>query len=210
MEKIYFDKTTFIWKEKANFEKNINTLLDECIRISKKETKWDNYSYCNYSFDKFEIGNDIIKNKTTIIDDLINLNINKCIELYGEKFNKVSIDCWINIVSSTKPKQTDIVLGNLKMHKHTDIQREMKSFKPVFTWVYYVQMPDNLKNKDGVLWIEGQDNKIYSILPNKDDLIIMNGDLPHVPGNSPNSKLDRIVIAGNVGFDFIKETKSLL
>lgn len=210
MEKIYFDEKTFIWKSKVNFGDNRNVLLQECLNISKNETKWDNYSYCNHSFDDFTIKNDIIPNKKTIIDTLIDLNVNKCLELYEDKFNKLSIDCWINIVRSVNPKQTNITIDDLLMHKHTDIQKELKSFRPDYTWVYYVQMPENLKDNDGVLWIQGENEKIYHILPEEDDLIVMPADLPHVPGGTSNSKIDRIVVAGNVGFDVIKKVKSIL
>ena len=34
--------------------------------------------------------------------------------------------------------------------------------------------------------------------------------MPHAPNNASESTLDRIVMAGNVGFDFIKKQKSLI
>ena len=71
-------------------------------------------------------------------------------------------------------------------------------------------MPDNLSNLDGVLLIEGENKKIYNILPEEDDLIIFDARLPHTPKAAFNSTKDRIVLAGNVGFENIKETKSLL
>jgi hypothetical protein len=36
------------------------------------------------------------------------------------------------------------------------------------------------------------------------------GDMPHAPNNAPKATIDRIVVAGNVGFDFIKKEKSLI
>jgi hypothetical protein len=65
-------------------------------------------------------------------------------------------------------------------------------------------------NEDGVLYIMSKSGKEYFIMPEEDDLIIMEADVPHSPNNAPNSTLDRIVMAGNVGFDFIKKEKSLL
>jgi hypothetical protein len=38
----------------------------------------------------------------------------------------------------------------------------------------------------------------------------MEADMPHAPNNAPNSTIDRIVLAGNVGFDFIKKQKSII
>jgi cupin superfamily acireductone dioxygenase involved in methionine salvage len=71
-------------------------------------------------------------------------------------------------------------------------------------------MPDVMEGEDGVLYFKGQNGKEYWVRPEEDDLIIMHGDMPHVPNRAPKSTVDRIVIAGNVGFEFIKKEKSLL
>ena len=71
-------------------------------------------------------------------------------------------------------------------------------------------MPDVMNDEDGVLYFEGENKKEYWIRPEEDDLIIMEAHMPHAPSAAPNSTLDRIVIAGNVGFDFIKKEKSLI
>jgi len=71
-------------------------------------------------------------------------------------------------------------------------------------------MPDVMNGDDGVLYFLGKNGKEYWIRPEEDDLIIMEGDMPHAPNNASESTLDRIVMAGNVGFDFIKKQKSLI
>jgi hypothetical protein len=38
----------------------------------------------------------------------------------------------------------------------------------------------------------------------------MEGNIPHSPNNAPQSTIDRIVLAGNVGFDSIKKEKTLI
>jgi hypothetical protein len=86
----------------------------------------------------------------------------------------------------------------------------MKSFIPHYTYVYYIQMPNVMNGEDGVLYFRGKNKKEYWIRPEEDDLIIMEADMPHTPNNAPNSTIDRIVLAGNVGFDFIKKEKSLI
>lgn len=83
-------------------------------------------------------------------------------------------------------------------------------FKPKYTFVYYIQMPDVMDNDDGVLYFLGENNIEYQIRPEEDDLIIMEGDVPHFPNNAPNATLDRYVLAGNIGFDYIKKKKTLL
>lgn len=71
-------------------------------------------------------------------------------------------------------------------------------------------MPNNLINDDGVLFMEDTDKKIFSILPKEGEIIIMKGDLPHVPNYSPNSTIDRVVLAGSVRMDFSKINKTLI
>ena len=83
-------------------------------------------------------------------------------------------------------------------------------FRADYTYVHYVQMPDNLEGKDGVLYIEGKYGIIYNILPKENDIIIMEGRIPHVPASAKKSTKDRIVIAGNVGFEMIKKTNTLI
>ncbi len=71
-------------------------------------------------------------------------------------------------------------------------------------------MPNNLYDNDGVLFMEDVDKNIFSILPEEGDIIIMKGDLPHVPNYAPNSTVDRIVLAGSIRMDFSKFNKSLI
>ena len=80
----------------------------------------------------------------------------------------------------------------------------------MYTFVYYIQMPNILEGEDGVLYFKGNNNKEYWILPEEDDLIIMPGYMPHAPNNAPKSKIDRIVLAGNIGFEYLKIKKSII
>ena len=132
--------------------------------------------------------------------------------MYNEKnvnYNKINTDSWVNVVRSKNPVQENFHTAN-KYHIHTEIQKKEKSFYPHYTYVYYIQMPDVMNDEDGVLYFKANNGKEYWIRPEEDDLIIMEGDMPHSPNTAPNSTLDRIVIAGNVGFDYIKKEKSIL
>jgi hypothetical protein len=126
-------------------------------------------------------------------------------------FNKVNINSWINVVKRGNPKQDDFKKGGeATLHNHVDLQKSVHSFYPTYTFVYYVQMPDNLVDTEGTLIIGGKDNKRYYYLPEEGDLLIMEGFLPHSPNISPNSTKDRIVIAANVGFENVKKSNSLI
>ena len=210
MEKLWFDASTYIWKAKLNFTKYKNIILNECNEFCKEETLWDNYSVLPLTtLNNFKLNDVILPNPKNTIEFIINLSTQKCIELYKKPFNNIKFDCWINVVKVI-PKQTSILENKIQMHIHSDIEKEMQRTIPNYTWVYYVQMPDNLINNDGVLFIEGENKKIYNFLPIEDDIIIMNANLPHVPNGAFNSTKDRIVIAGNVSLQYIKNEKSII
>jgi hypothetical protein len=217
MEKVYFDDTTFIWKSKLNLVEDKPILLKEAYSVieSQPDTKTDGFGYRkvwnnNINF----IGDITIQNS---IDKVMQLGINYCKELYKESnkpYNKINTDIWVNMVRSKDPVQIqfkhDEIKGVDKYHTHTDINKEMGSFFPNYTYVYYIQMPDVMEEEEGVLYFRGQNKQEYWIRPEEDDLIIMEGWMPHAPNNAPKSTIDRIVIAGNVGFEMIKKEKSLL
>jgi len=212
MEKIYFDETTYIWKTKLDlidckslFLKEARSLIESLPNVKsdgfgfKKEWKGD----LNF------IGDIKIETK---LDEIVQVGINKCKEIYNEKkinYNKINTDAWVNVVRSKEPVQDNFHNGK-KYHIHTEINKGNKEFIPHYTYVYYIQMPDVMNADDGVLYFLGENKKEYLIKPEEDDLIIMEAHIPHAPNNAPNSTLDRIVMAGNVGFDFIKKEKSLL
>jgi hypothetical protein len=212
MEKVYFDNTTFIWKTKLNLSYNKNSLLKEAYSVieSQSNIKTDAFGYKKEWNGNLDFtGNFKIQTK---LDEIVQIGINKCKEIYNEthiNYNKINIDAWVNVVRSKNPVQQNFHNGN-KYHNHIDINKEMKSFIPNYTYVYYIQMPDVMNDDDGVLYFKSKEGKEYWVRPEEDDLIIMMADVPHAPNSAPNSTLDRIVIAGNVGFEMIKKEKSLL
>jgi cupin superfamily acireductone dioxygenase involved in methionine salvage len=212
MEKIFFDDTTYIWKTKLNRINDKTLFLKEAYSIieSQPNTKTDGYGYKNEWNGNLDfIGEFKIETK---LDEIVQIGVNKCKELYNEKnisYNKINTDAWVNVVRSKDPVQENFHTDE-KYHVHTDINKKMKQFIPHYTYVYYIQMPDIMNGDDGVLYFKGKDDTEYWIRPEEDDLIIMEADIPHSPNSAPDSTLDRIVMAGNVGFDFIKNKKSLI
>ena len=208
VEKIYFDELTFIWKGKLNLFNCKDVILRESFDIINSSNdlskKTDAYGYLSSRQVDFK-GNILIKNK---LDEICQSGINVCKELYQNEFNKVNSDAWVNVVRSKDPVQPKMT--GSKYHTHTDIQSKLGSFFPHFTYVYYIQMPDNMDGEAGVLYFKGKDEKEYWIRPEEDDLVVLEGWMPHSPSNAPNSTVDRIVMAGNVGFEHIKEHKTLV
>lgn len=217
MEKIYFDDTTYIWKTKLNRINNKQLFLEEAYSVIKSQpnTKMDGFFYKKEWNENLNFNGDI--KVETKLDEILQISINECKKLYEEKntkYNKINTEVWINVVRSVDPVQIQYkhkeLKGVDKFHVHTDINKEMKSFIPHYTYVYYIQMPDIMNDEDGVLYFEGQNKKEYWIRPEEDDLIIMEAHIPHAPNTALNSTLDRIVLAGNIGFEYIKKEKSLL
>jgi hypothetical protein len=212
MEKIYFDETTYIWKTKLNRLSDKLIFLKEAYSIieSQPNTKTDGFGYKKEWNKNLNFIGDI---KVEIkLDEIVQIGINKCKEIYNEKnitHNKINTDVWVNVVRAKNPVQENFYT-NEKYHIHTEISKKNKDFIPYYTWVYYIQMPDIMNGEDGVLYFRGENKKEHWIRPEEDDLIIMEADMPHSPNNAPNSTIDRIVLAGNVGFDFIKKEKSLI
>jgi hypothetical protein len=218
MKKIYFDESTYIWKTKLNLTEFKQQIIDESSQVIeslKDKVIHDGFGYKNENQNINFIGDVEINNK---LDEIFQSGINACKDLYTESnkntFNRIYSDSWINVVRSKDPIQIqfkhDELRGVDKYHNHVDINKEMKSFRPDYTFVYYIQMPDVMNDEDGVLYFKGKNKKEYWIRPEEDDLIIMEADMPHAPNNAPNSTIDRIVLAGNVGFEFIKKEKSLI
>ena len=217
MEKIHFDDDTFIWKTKLNMINHKSQLLKEAESLIKSEpnNKRGAYTYIPKSYLNLEfIGNIVIENE---MDKILQIGINKCIEIAKEHdiiYNQINIDSWINVVLAKNPVQPEFTqkedINIEKYHIHTDINDKLKLFKPTYTYVYYIQMPDVMHNDDGVLYFKGKNEKEYWIRPEEDDLIIMPADIPHSPNSAPDSTIDRIVFAGNVGFETLKKIKSLI
>jgi hypothetical protein len=216
MEKIYFDETTFIWKTKLDLFRNKNEIITQAKNVIKSnaDSVNDGFSYLKMQNDKVlylaNCGNQPLLNEIT------ELSINYCKELYSEsnEYNKLNIESWVNVVRAINPIQYKYKDGDnkdeLRYHTHTHLSKVTKTFFPHYTYVYYIQMPDVMEGEDGVLYFKSKDDITYWIKPEEDDLIIMEGDMPHAPNTAPNSILDRIVIVGNVGFEFSKDIKTII
>jgi cupin superfamily acireductone dioxygenase involved in methionine salvage len=226
MKKIYFDEDTYIWKTKLNLKHLKVELLKECdkvISLDKKTIENDVFSYFVKFVDKinFPIPRPGLSSKTKKIEKINNMDIvvqfglNSCDEIYksqNKNWNIINSQVWINVIRAQNPVQSEFQqyhLKNIVYHTHTGLNEEINAFIPNYTYVYYIQMPDVMNEEDGVLYFKGKNGKDYWIRPEEDDLIIMPGNMPHSPNHAPNSTLDRIVLAGNVGFEMVKTEKTL-
>lgn len=214
MEKIIFEENVILYKTKTESRELLKNVLSD-VDIFLKSTPYspkDNYTYMG-DWSSFDFQTEA--NPTNSIEEIIKFGMQSCFELRSEDtspFNKININSWINVVKKGKPKQDNFKRGEdvVTLHNHIDLQKMVESFYPTYTFVYYVQMPDNLNNNEGTLIIGGKDGQRHYYLPQEGDLLIMEGHLPHSPNKSPNSTKDRIVIAANVGFENTKKIISLI
>jgi len=213
MKKIIYDDETYLYLNFLNFNDFKDELLIKCNEIIENNSHvlTDNYTYFTMYKKLDFIGKINIKNK---IDEILDNAIKTCIKIYAIEynlqFNRIDADCWVNVVRAKNPVQDNFKNPQKKYHSHTLIEKKLGNFTPHFTWVYYIQMPDNLKENDGVLFFLGKNDEECFILPKEGEIIVMSSDLQHSPNHALNSTKDRIVLAGNVGFEYIKNNKSLI
>jgi len=212
IKEIIFSPTLKIYKSRFNIE-NIDPIIELCEKVVKQKREENKNTTDGFTYFIGEVKTDTYSNlpENNGIDVIKNFGLNSCIDLHKKPINRIDTDMWINVVRAKNPVQVNYKNnGKLIFHNHVELNRINKKPIPDYTFVCYLQMPDNLKNDDGVLFIQDMDGKVYSILPEVGDCIMMDGHLPHVPNYAPDSTKDRIVLAGNVKLEYAKTTKSLL
>jgi hypothetical protein len=203
IEKIDLSPTMAIWKSSFDISYKEGSIL-ECKTIinNKSQITLDSYPfYINNNLNYEDFINDKSKSELFLI---MKNSIKTCVELYDKPFNKIKTNSWINVVKTKNPSQKKYSLKNKKeplgFHSHLEINRLNNLPIPFYTFICYLQMPNNLKGDDGLLFIKDTNSTIYSYLPNEGDILIINGDTIHAPNYAFNSDKDRIVLAGNIHF----------
>ena len=218
MEKIQFDEKTFIYKTRLDLSEFKDEMLAECkvecdistnrdsikdtlssIHLGEKELNiLGNINVVNFIGDSAEI------KISTRLDEIIQFGIKSCVDLYETEdkmtFTKIFSDYWVGVLVAQDNSRLEF-LKTPPFHSHAEINKMHKRFIPFYTYVYYIQMPNKLRENDGVLEIENSSGTRYSILPEEGDLIIMQSDLLHRPMWAFGSDKDRVILAGNVGFN---------
>jgi hypothetical protein len=210
IEEIKFSPTLSIWKSEFDIT-NKEKIISECENLIKSKPKVTNDGYSYYITNSLKYNGTIDINMINELDKVLYSGIESSINIYGQPFNEIKMDSWVNIVRTKNPVQKNYKPnGALMFHNHVDLNILNKLPPPLYTFVCYIQMPNNLSNNDAVLFMEDVDKKVFSILPKEGDVLIMKGDLPHVPNYAPNSTIDRIVLAGSIRMDSSKLNKSLI
>ena len=206
METIYFEDDLFIWKKKLDLTSDKKLILKEALDVI--DTNKNNHNFDAYNHRLYFSYDENNKIDESFLDKILNLGIESCKDIIDKKYNTILCSSWVNLVRANEPIQPGYKNKKERQyHNHVELSN---FFEPTFTFVYYIQMPDVLENYEGHLFFKSKNEIEYSILPIEDELIIMKGDAPHFPNMAPKSNLDRIVLAANIGFQFIKKEKSIL
>ena len=92
-------------------------------------------------------------------------------------------------------------------HEHTRFNDTFPHDPTVYTWTYYLQLPDICFENEGKLaYLVEKEEHVLDV--QLDTLYIFPGSLPHRPNLAPNSTTNRITAAGNILIP--GATKSLL
>jgi sugar phosphate isomerase/epimerase len=146
-----------------------------------------------------------LNNRFAEIDEIEKQGVDICLELLRKKnkdIKKYNYDTWVNRVRSKNPVQAfALFLFGHPYHNHDDINKNMERYSPTYTYIYYLQMPDNLKNDEGHLVLKDSKGNVFSILPEEGEFLIHSSSIDHYPKEASSSSVDRLVIAGNVGFE---------
>lgn len=189
MEKIQLGEHITLYKVNytpTSSKENILKSVSNLISLQPENDLSDAYTYLNNRFDE--------------IDEIEKKGIEICLEIEGN--SNYHHDTWVNRVRAKNPVQRfgAIVLGH-PYHNHTEINETMLRYKPKYTYIYYIQMQDNLQEDEGELVLKDMDGNVYSILPKEGEFIIHESNIDHYPKEATKSTKDRIVVAGNVGFE---------
>ncbi len=93
-----------------------------------------------------------------------------------------------------------------KYHDHLLFSQKEKGILTHYTWIYYIQVPDNCTGQEGHIFFKenytgDNDDGAFSFFPEEGYLYMWDSEIPHRPELSPNSTIDRVIVAGNVNFN---------
>jgi hypothetical protein len=120
-------------------------------------------------------------------------------------FKKI-LDKEINVYSKSSWIYTQIQSFDMNwMHTHENLFSSNKTnLKTEYTFVFYIQIPKNLKDGEGDIVFKTEDNKLFNYSPEENDILIFPGEIEHMAVPTKSSNEDRLVYANNISFNLDK------
>lgn len=190
MESIKLTDTTSIYKLKYDFSYSKELLLKRAYQIidlrKTHPTDKNHFFYIPFRCNEIDFINEIVLNACSIIDNSI--------------YTEWAIQNWVY--------KMDYKSQNEIYHNHIDLIEGDGRIKTDWTFCLYVQIPKYMEGNSGKISFKTNDGIEHMILPEEGDLLIFPADLLHTPKLIKNSKMDRIVIAGNISLNPLKKIQN--
>lgn len=125
---------------------------------------------------------------------------------------KVLLHKWVSVLRSNpvQPMELDVENKEPTYHNHRDIAIRSRNIIPTYSFVYYLQMPNNLSGIDGHILFKDYDGNVLKYLPKENEVLVFKSDISHAPIHAKNSTHNRIVLAGDFVIDNSKDIKTLI
>lgn len=119
---------------------------------------------------------------------------------------------WISVLRSkpVQPMELDPENNEPTYHNHKDIALRSGNTMPTYSFVFYLQMPNNLSGIDGHILFKDDQGDVLKYLPRENEVLVFKSDISHAPIHAKNSTLNRIVLAGDFRIDNNKHVKTLI
>jgi len=135
------------------------------------------------------------------LDEIEKAGIEICLEIAKQEnitYTEYKHNSWINRVRAKNPIQ--YFFAKEPYHNHVILNEGSGRFEPKYTFIYYVQMPNNLQGQEGQLVLKDKHGKPHYVTPKENEFLVHASNIDHYPKEALHSTVDRIVLATNVGF----------
>lgn len=123
------------------------------------------------------------------------------LKIFKQEFPSYNIDVelmssWVYISTNSN---TETV-----WHDHRTLSKVASLIPTTYTWIYYIQTPDNCVEDEGKICFKQpydftkNESNVFKFFPEEGYLYMWDSILSHRPTLNPNSTADRVIIAGNV------------
>lgn len=132
------------------------------------------------------------------LEDIYTFCSEKCNEI-SKNNEKFELHKWISILRSNpvQPMELDVENKEPTYHNHLEKSKTLSKKNPLYSFVYYFQMPNNLSGIDGNILFKDDNDNVLKYLPKENEILIFNSNLSHAPIYAKNSTKNRIVFAGD-------------
>jgi hypothetical protein len=198
-----------------NYEKisngSINIFKTKLEGIDKEALLKEIYTNKNYLFFDREYNDESVRlpgiqmSSDLMIGDQLTITRKKSfdasLDIYKQEYPRETIysslvATWIYISTASNPISA--------YHDHVIFSKKDIGLPTSYTWIYYIQTPDNCVGDEGKIFFKEahdhttDDSNAFKFFPEEGCLYMWDSLLPHRPELSPNSTFDRVIIAGNV------------